>query len=355
MPRERDSEVEENRRRRREIRQNRGEIPGLDQEDPPGGGETNYNYGDPGIYGDPNYQYQWGDEFNNPGPEPPRDSPEWPAWKAQAKAWRNFIGQRQNAVDTLISMGYEPEQLGIKPIKEQGLAGWNRLNSRTGSGGGTAGWEYNWATGMKRNIATSDVTARDRWYPISAQERSDYAQNTNYIGILRNRQRDWMRGADLTFDAATGRYSDGENQLDEYGAYLDAQGRRTGRSYGDEHARTLFSNRRGAEGTGTGTPTASFQAPSFGTLVGQAGLGSSPVSQGQNQNQNQNQSQGQGQLNPLTGTPLQSSQMTGSSIPGMEDYYNSGNTAIGRNPYERRTGRRRAVRATGWGQTSFGA
>lgn len=341
-----DPEVEENRRRRREIRQNRGEssVPGLEEDPPPSGGQ-NYSYGDPGMYGSSNYQYQWGDEFNNPGAEPPRDSPEWPAWKAHAKAWRNFIGQRQNAVDTLVSMGYDPEQLGIHPMKEQGLAGWNRLHSRTGVGGGTAGWEYNWATGMKRNIATSDVTARDRWYPISESERRDYAQNTNYIGILRNRQKDWMKGSDLLFDAASGRYYDPDPDkttwFDAYGAELGANNQRTGHVYGEDQARQIFTNRRSAEGTGTGSATASAIAPTFGSLQMQAGLGNVQAA-GANQ-----------QRQPVTPTFDQTP--VANSIPGMESYYNAGNTSIGRDPYERRTGKRRQARSTGWGQTSFGA
>lgn len=343
-------EEAENRRRKREIRENRGEvIPGLNEDPANGldgpGPEGNFNYGNPGQYGDPNYQYQWGDEFNNPGAEPERGTPEWTEWKAHAKAWRNFIGQRQNAVDSLVSMGYDPEQLGIRPVKEQGLAGWNRLHSRIGEGGGAGGWEYNWATGMKRNIATSDVTARDRWYPISAAERRDYAQNTNYIGILRNRQKEWMKGSDLLFDAASGRYYDPDpgpdgtetrTWFDEYGGVLDAQGNRTGRAYGDDYARSIVTNRHAAEGTGMGSPTAIAQAPSFGTLFSQAGLGGAGVQTSQPRP-------------PTTQNPV-----SGSSIPGMEDYYNTGNSTVGRTPYERRSGRRTSTRPTGWGQTGFG-
>jgi hypothetical protein len=50
-----------------------------------------YNYRtDLGIFGDPRYEYQVGDEFSRPGDEPPPGTPEWNDWKRHAAAWRKI-------------------------------------------------------------------------------------------------------------------------------------------------------------------------------------------------------------------------------------------------------------------------
>lgn len=153
------------------------------------GGEA-YNYRDPGMFGDPRYSYQVGDEFSGPGPEPPRDSPEWPAWKRHAAAWRNFIGGRQQYVNSMIATGYDPEDLGIFNRKEEGQAGYRRLTQNNGA----------------------------------------------EIARLRQHGEEYMRGTDAEIDPVTGLYITGgpsnRSYFDARGMRVNAQGGRIGGFYG---------------------------------------------------------------------------------------------------------------------------
>ena len=86
------------------------------------GGTTDRYHYDESFLANPNQRADSG-----PGPEPPRDSAEWPAWKAHAKAWRTSIGQRQADVDMQLAMGADLENdLGIINQHEMGQAGWRR-------------------------------------------------------------------------------------------------------------------------------------------------------------------------------------------------------------------------------------
>lgn len=156
-----------------------------------------YNYLDPGRYGDRNYSYQVGDEFRNPGPEPPRDSPEWNEWKRHAAAWRNFIGGRQQYVNQMIGVGYDPADLGITPRKEEGRAGYNRL--------------------MQPGV----------------------------IDQLRQQAAAWMRdSSDAEVDPTTGLYTTGQSgsntYYDTHGMRVDAQGRPIGGFYGQSNTQGQF-------------------------------------------------------------------------------------------------------------------
>lgn len=156
-----------------------------------------YNYSDPGRFGAGGYSYQVGDEFSSPGPEPPRDSPEWPGWKKHAAAWRNFIGGRQQYVNQMIGAGYNPEDLGITPRKEEGRAGYNRL--------------------MQPGVID--------------QLRADSAR--------------YMTGTDAEIDPTTGLYVTGQpgaySYYDTRGMNVDARGRPTGRGiYGGGNTQAQF-------------------------------------------------------------------------------------------------------------------
>jgi hypothetical protein len=162
------------------------------EETPPA---QNFNYSDPGRFGARGYEYQVGDEFNSPGEEPDRATQpeEWAAWKRHAAAWRNFIGGRQQYVNQMIGAGYNPEDLGITPRKEEGRAGYNRL--------------------MQPGV----------------------------IDQLRANSARWMQGSDAEVDPTTGLYVSGGNYYDKQGMQVGQNGRPTGTGfYGMENTRGQF-------------------------------------------------------------------------------------------------------------------
>jgi len=206
---------------------------------------------------------------SGPGPEPPRDSPEWPAWKAHAKAWRRSIGQRQADVDMQLAMGADLENdLGIVNVHEMGQAGWNRRRRMGDEGmGGANGWEYDWGSGRKRNMVTSDKTARDRWLPIRPEEykEREYAQSygggvKGYQNRLQSEQKN--RFGNVMREGGPGNgikqnefgiYEDvrpdgSTTYYDEYGAKTDRSGNRTGGSYHYDGKGQNIVNRVASEG-----------------------------------------------------------------------------------------------------------
>lgn len=153
-----------------------------------------YNYSDPGRFGARGYEYQVGDEFHSPGAEPDRalEPEKWAEWKKHASAWRNFIGGRQQYVNQMIGAGYNPEDLGITPRKEEGRAGYNRL--------------------MQPGV----------------------------IEQLRANSAKWMRGSDAEIDPTTGLYIMGggdrpASYYDQQGMQVNAQGRPVGGFYGQQN------------------------------------------------------------------------------------------------------------------------
>lgn len=178
-----------NRRIARRV-QEEGETP---TEETPTEETPQYNYSDPGRFGERGYEYQVGDEMTAPGPEPPRDSPEWGDWKKHAAAWRNFIGGRQQYVNQMIGVGYSPEDLGIFNRKEEGMAGYRRL-------------------------AQPGVTEG-----------------------LRQNATDWMRNSsDAQIDPITGLYSSGNNYYDARGMRVNQSGSRVGGFYGQQNTTGQF-------------------------------------------------------------------------------------------------------------------
>lgn len=157
---------------------------------------------------------------SGPGPEPPKDSPEWPAWKAHARAWRRDIGQWQTEVDNNIAQGMNLEDMGIFNIHEQGQAGYRRREALGNSQG--IGWEYNWATGQKRNTGTSDVTAWDKWEPISQSEYEQKARMDAGGGGLQGYYNNLRSGTAAQFGSvmAEGGASNGITKT-SWGGYKD--------------------------------------------------------------------------------------------------------------------------------------
>ena len=268
MPRNQDeNDVRGGRPRDRVRKDMPGDLGVPDSPVPSQAAPSQYGYStDLGKYGDPNYTYQEGDEMTNPGPEPPEDSPEWPAWKAHAKAWRRHIGQRQAWVDAQLASGASLEDLGIRDVKEEGQAGYRRRALMGDQGMLNTGWQYDWASGRKRNMVTKDESARDRWYPITPEDikERDYARSygggvqgyTNRLqSETRNRFSNVMNeGGQATPRNEYGIYEDkrpdgSTNYYDEYGALTDRTGRRTGGSYFYDGRGTNIVNRVAAEGT----------------------------------------------------------------------------------------------------------
>jgi hypothetical protein len=161
-------------------------------ETPTAAAGENYNYSDPGRFGERGYTYQVGDEMTAPGPEPPRDDPRWNDWKKHAAAWRNFIGGRQQYVNQMIGVGYDPEDLGIFNRKEEGQAGYRRLTQ------------------------------------------------PGVIDQLRNQAATWMRNSDAEIDPVTGLYTAGNNYYDSRGMRVNQSGQRAGGFYGMENTAGQF-------------------------------------------------------------------------------------------------------------------
>lgn len=123
-----EEDIEERRERRRRARTRQGDVSYQGTDNPPVPvAQNSYGY-DPRFSQGADYR----EAQNNPGPEPPRDSPEWPAWKAHAKAWRRQIGERQQWVDSMVGQGYSLEDLGIRDVHEEGQAGYRRRSMGPG-------------------------------------------------------------------------------------------------------------------------------------------------------------------------------------------------------------------------------
>ena len=94
--------------------------------------------------------------------------------KAQMRERRDYAHRRQGLLRELQGMGYSLQDMGFQNKHEMGASAF----AKYGKGGfatnyGTdadGSYEYDWASGRKRNVKTSDVTARDRWIPISEKE-----------------------------------------------------------------------------------------------------------------------------------------------------------------------------------------
>lgn len=277
-----ESEEERAERRERNRKKTKPEAPSTEQP------KQSYGYStDLGKYADPNYAYQEGDEMSGPGPEPPRDSPEWANWKAHAKAWRAHIGQRQSWVDMMLGMGNSLDDLGIRDVKEEGQAGYRRRALMGDQGMVNQGWEYDWAGGKKRNMITSDVTARERWIPIQPQEYKErqYAQSygggvQGYVNRLQSEQQN--RFGNVMAEGGPGNgivrnsygvYQDARpdgstNYYDSYGARTNMQGARTRGSYHYDGRGQQVVNRAAGQLDAEGAPNRYAPNPTFTGNVG---------------------------------------------------------------------------------------
>jgi hypothetical protein len=192
------------------------------------------------------------------GPEPERPpNTTDPAYKTypqeKKKAWRDYITKKQQLKLEAWSMGYEPEDLGITGSKEQGQSYKRALEA---FGMNSRNYEYDIASGRKRNVATSDVDSKERgnWEPMTQRDIEEYhrskADGGNWRNTIARIRQDngtgkidqWARnnesrGAGIRRDSAGNLYDvgdDGQNiYYDAYGAQIDPRtGNRTGNIYG---------------------------------------------------------------------------------------------------------------------------
>lgn len=228
------------------------------------------------------------------GPEPPRppDTTD-PAYKdypqSAKKAWRDYITRKQQLKLEAASLGYQPEDLGITGEKEQGQS-FKRWLEKFGML--DRNYEYDFASGRKRNVATSDedAKARGNWVPVTARDIEEnqrrmadggnWRNTWNRIGSdAQNRLSQWAerneaKGGGIRRDESGRLYGIDDNGqkffYDNYGARLDAAGNRTGEIYAGSHMQfggALGQNSLGSNFGGTGgmwgqnTPAAQPAAP----------------------------------------------------------------------------------------------
>jgi len=215
-------------------------------------------------------------------------------------------------------MGASLEDLGIRDVQEEGKAGYNRImNTMSKQGNLNRGYQYDLSNGMKKNMATSDVTVRGKWVPMTSQEKQEVAyQKTygnhpgSYIDRLRSEQQSRfgsvMRegGPDngITKNAKgvyVDKRPDGSTVFyDDYGAKTDANGNRIGGSYHHDGKGTFTSNRVAASTNeeGHASSNGTSQNAVFNPITG-AGSGGGYTNQA-------NMSPVPNQTNPMTGGPV---------------------------------------------------
>lgn len=197
-----DDRAERRRARRREGKVNESYTGPTYQGTGPAQSSGNYTYDtDLGKFADPNYIYDPNDEMSSPGAKPPEDSPEFPAWKAHARAWRRFIGQQQSYQDMMLSMGYSPDDIGIQNIKEHGQAGYRR---REALGGGD----------INNYVSMLQSQQQGRFGNVMREGGESNGIRMNSYGIYEDPRPDGSI-----------------DYYDSYGAKTDAMGKRVGGSY----------------------------------------------------------------------------------------------------------------------------
>lgn len=195
------------------------------------------------------------------GPEPPRppDTTD-PAYKEfpqeGKKAWRKYIEAKQQLKLEAASLGFQPEDLGITGEKEHGQS-FKRMLERFGML--DRNYEYDIASGRKRNVATSDedAKARGNWEPMTARDIEEYKRHQggeswrdvwNRMGYDSGtgKLNQWAinnqaRGAGIRKDESGRFYDIGDNGqkifFDQHGVQVDESGNRTGNIYGASRMR----------------------------------------------------------------------------------------------------------------------
>jgi hypothetical protein len=171
--------------------------------------------------------------------------------KAQKIARRQWAKQNQEYVLQELARGKSLADLGITDEKEGGRAMYRMLGMRGQQGFQDPNYEYDFNSGQKRNIATSDVHGHG-WVPIEPREMQEYQAQQQFgtgpdawIKRLQNdsqnQLRTWaqqnaVKGGGLRQDESGRFYMSGDNgqrlDFDAYGNLIDAN---TGQVIGDQY------------------------------------------------------------------------------------------------------------------------
>lgn len=202
----------------------------------------------PDLVGDPRLA-----DVNQPvGPNPlhdddPSNDDQAEAWLANANLWREWAARQDEAIAKLVQEGAELGQSAEQTLTKAGFQNRKEYGKHAftmyGTGGyysqmGAAadpGWEYDWARGVKRNMGTDDLSARDRWVPINATEFAERAKAQNYAkagvndyGMQANAEafKRAVKTGHFHQDPKTGNWYSGSSPEDPNNNWTDSYGRK---------------------------------------------------------------------------------------------------------------------------------
>lgn len=110
-------------------------------------------------------------------------------------SWLKYANDKHNLINFLEQMGYSLDDMGFQDKKELGKSAFDQDSWAASNGFRPNNYEYNWATGMKHNVVTSDATAMNRWEPITEQEKQLHsdAQRYSAMGYKTYAEQQWAR------------------------------------------------------------------------------------------------------------------------------------------------------------------
>lgn len=195
----------------------------------------------PDLVGDPRLA-----DVDAPGPNPGNDSPDFPAWKAQADLWREWAQKQKDKVAELVTTAAQSgmdsdtalRNAGFENRKEYGMS----MFSLFGNGGffqreGSAAdpnWVYDWSKGTKHKVAGLDDVGD---IPINATEKLEHSKAQAYTkaglqgyGQIQNAEKfNRIKAAHFQYDAKTGLYvNQGHAKTGDFANY----------EYKDQYGRT---------------------------------------------------------------------------------------------------------------------
>lgn len=210
-----------------------------------------------------------------------KDENEWMEYFAKVpqeikRAHRENARANQERVYAGLADGMSLADMGITNEKDHGQALYRRLTSL---GLLDPNWEYNWDTGMKRNVGTSDAGARNRYERISESEMRERAEQQRYGGDFAARIRDDAQNR-MNAAVRNGTFTRDQNGL----LYNDPQNDASRRQYYDDSGYFIDPTTRQRTGGGhsgfvwgAGRQTG---AGNFTGVGGSWGAGSQPVAPG---------------------------------------------------------------------------
>lgn len=221
-------------------------------------------------------------------PDPALKETNYEEYKRQAREWRDYIANRQGAIEDQLKMGASLSDLGIYNEKEKGKAGWQKwMNLWSNYGFQDPNWTYDWVNGVKYHTGTSDVSQHGVAVPISSQEQREYQNQQRfgtyegaYVDRVQADQRAWLERAErqgqLTRDPRfPNYYYDGEGTyFDRFGAKVNPQtGQRIGGAYGDDSWSPSFQGGPPGYGGSAGSGQVGGSGGAGGSTGGYGGAG----------------------------------------------------------------------------------